>query len=73
MVNDVEDFDFEIDVKIVEGIFLKHNTSKAVGPDNMWKTFEIVRFPAFCCFQSVVHVVSERKRCTLYALPGKPL
>ena len=23
MVNDVEDFDFEIDVKIVEGIFLK--------------------------------------------------
>ena len=30
----------------------------------MWKSFEIVRFPAFCCFQSVVHVVSERNHCT---------
>ena len=33
MADDVEDF--EIDAKIVEGIFLKHNTSKAIGPDNM--------------------------------------
>ena len=32
----------------------------------MWKTFEIVHFTAFYCFQSVVHVVSERKCCTLY-------
>ena len=29
--------------------------------EHLWKTFEIVRFPAFYCFQSVVHVVSERK------------
>ena len=33
VVDDVEDF--EIDAKIVEGIFLKRNTRKAIGPDNI--------------------------------------
>ena len=33
---------------------------------HVWKTFEIVRFLIFCCCQSVVHVVSERKHCTFY-------
>ena len=32
MVDDAEDFDFETDGKIVEGIFLKFNTRKAIGP-----------------------------------------
>ena len=32
-MDDVEDF--EIDAKIVEGIFLKRNTRKAIGPDNI--------------------------------------
>ena len=35
MVDDVEDFDFEIDAKIVEGAFLKLNTRKATGPNNI--------------------------------------
>ena len=67
MVDDAEDFDFETDGKIVEGIFLKLNTRKAIGLyKNLWKTSEIARFPAFCCIQSVVYMVSERKHCTLY-------
>ena len=33
---------------------------------HVWKTFQIVCFLTFFCFQSVVHVVSERKHCTLY-------
>ena len=33
VVDDVEAF--EIDAKIVEGIFLQLNTSKAIGPDNI--------------------------------------
>ena len=33
---------------------------------HVWKTFEIVRYLTFFCFQSVVHVVSERKHCTFY-------
>ena len=32
---------------------------------HVWKTFQIVCFLTFFCFQSVVHVVSERKHCTL--------
>ena len=35
VVYDVEDSDFEIDAKIVEGIFLKLNTRKTIGPDNI--------------------------------------
>ena len=34
-MDDVEDFDFETDAEIVEGIFLKRNTRKAIGPDNI--------------------------------------
>ena len=33
VVDDAEDFDFEIDARIIEGIFLKLNTRKATGPD----------------------------------------
>ena len=35
VVDDVEDFYFYIDARIVEGIFLKLNTRKAIGPDNI--------------------------------------
>ena len=31
----VDDVDFEMEAKIVEGIFLKLNTRKAIGPDNI--------------------------------------
>ena len=62
----VDDVDFETEAKIVEGIFLKLNQESNWSWQHMWKTFEIVCFPAFCCFQSVVHVVSERKHCTLH-------
>ena len=47
MVYDVEDSDFEIDAKIVEGIFLKL-PRKQIGPDNICGRLEIVPFPAFC-------------------------
>ena len=33
VVDDAEDFDFEIDARIIEGIFLTLNTRKAAGPD----------------------------------------
>ena len=49
VVHDVEDFDFEIDANIAEGNFLKLNTRKANGPDNISGRLEIVRFSAFCC------------------------
>ena len=62
-MDDVEDSHFEIDAKIVEGIFLK---LKQLVLTTSVEDFGIVRFPAFCSFQSVVHVVSERKPCTLY-------
>ena len=35
VVDDVEGFYFYIDARIVEGIFLKLNTRKAIGPDNI--------------------------------------
>ena len=35
VVNVVEDFDFETGAKMVEGLFLKLNTRKQIGPDNI--------------------------------------
>ena len=59
--------DFEIDAKIVECIFLKLKHWECNWSwQQLWKTFEIVRFPAFCCFQSIFHVVSEKKHSTFY-------
>ena len=34
-MHDVEDFDFEIDAKVVEGIFQMLNISKAISPNNI--------------------------------------
>ena len=62
----VDNVDFETEAKIVEGIFLKLNQESNWSWQHLWKTFEIVCFPAFCCFQSVINVVSERKHCTLH-------
>ena len=52
--------------RLLRAFFWSLTSEKQLAWQHLWKTFEIVRFPAFCCFQLVVHMLSERKHCTLY-------
>ena len=66
VVDDAEDFDFEIDARIIEGIFLKLNTRKA-SVEDFWNC----ALPTFLLYSvSCSHGLWKK---TLYSLLGKPL